>query len=182
VITQWSWSWRLSRIALSVLILVAAAAAAPAKADDWPESVTWYGSYPSDGPNGANIYKLTSIHAALARLVGEQIYRRVILAWETQPPLLVDGDTMLIEGCKPHFCDGDQDTILLQDRKMSVCIYHVLVPTGSVFFPGPSERLWYMEGVDLPVVERDPKDEEGCEFKSVKEAMTKLQNARAMAE
>jgi len=167
---------------LGAVILIGAAAALPAGADDWPESVEWYGSYPSDGPNGANIYKLTSIHAALARLVGEQIYRRVILAWETQPPLLVDGDIMLIEGCKPHACDADQDTVLLQGREISVCIYHVLVPTGSVFFPGPSERLWYIEGVDLPVVERDPKDQEGCQFKSVEEAMAKLHNARAMAE
>lgn len=171
------------RLVLCVVTLMVAAAVLPVRADDWPEPIEWYGSYPSDGPNGANIYKLASIHAALARLVGEQIYRRVILAWETQPPILTDGVTMLIEGCKPHACDTDQFTILLEGRRISVCIFHVSIPNSdSVPAPWPSERLWYLEGVDLPVVERDPKDRDGCHFRSIDEGMAKLHDARAIAE
>ncbi len=187
IVISWQFLLRLARfnrVVLSALFFMTAAAALPARADDWPDPARWDGSYPFDGPNGADIYKLASIHAALSRLVGEQLYRQVILQWVVYSPIQVDDGVMLIEGCKPHACDTDQATILLRGRQISVCIYHVSVPTSSVFVPGPwpSERLWYLEGVDLPVIERDPYDDEGCSFPTVGEAREKLYNAQTMAQ
>jgi hypothetical protein len=121
VIAPWSRFWRLNRLALSALILVTAAAAVPARADDWPKPSEWDRKYPFDGPNHADFYRLASIRAALLNLAGGQFYRHVILEWTVYTPIIATSDTIFVTGCKPHACDTDEVTTVIQGRKVSVC-------------------------------------------------------------
>jgi hypothetical protein len=143
----------------------------------------WDRKYPPEGPNGADFYKLASIRTALVNLVGLQFYRHVILEWTTYSPIIATEDTMFVEGCKPHFCPDDQVTTIVQGRKITVCVYHVLEPRSSDVFSRPSERLWYLQGAALPAVERDPDDNDGCMlFWSMDDLNEKLQHARTLVE
>jgi hypothetical protein len=169
----------LSRFVSGVVILVALAAALPARADDWPDPAKWDGKSPLKGPNSAEFYKLTSIRAALVRMAGDQFYRHVILEWTEYSKIIAGGDGMIVWGCKPHACDAHQVATIVQGRKISVCTSHISAPNAIDSKPRASDRLWFMEDAWMPVVERDPPDGEGCEFRSVKEAATRLQNARA---
>jgi len=158
------------------------AAAPPARADDWPDPAKWDRKYPFDGPNHADFYRLASIRAALLNLVGEQFYRHVILEWTGYTPIIATSDTIFVTGCKPHACDTDEVTTVIQGRRISVCVYHVFPSSGLSTVISPSERLWFIEGVGLPAVERDPDDNDQCTFESMDDLRVKLRNARAQAE
>jgi hypothetical protein len=160
---------------------VLAAAALPARADDWPDPAKWAGKYPHKGPTRRSFDELPSIRAALVQLVGEQFYRHVIMEWTEYFPIQVDGNTMLVEQCKPHGdCGDDHVTMVIQGRHMTVCAYHRFPPSvaGSDWL---DERIWFFEGIGLPVVELNPRDAGGCLFDTVDEARAKLQHARPLA-
>lgn len=171
------------RLALSVLILMAAAAALPAKADDWPDPAKWSGKSPVNGLDGATFYQLTSVRAALLSLVGEQFYWRVLLAWNQYSPVIAAGDAIFVEGCKPQACDSNQVTTVIQGRSVTVCLYHASPPItpGSPPWP-PEERLWFIEGVGMPGVERDPADDNQCRLESVEDFVAMAKNGKALAE
>ena len=173
------WIWRLG---LSIFILVATAGVPPAKADDWPKPAEWDRKYPSDGPNHAEFYKLASVRAALVKLVGEQLYRQVILGWSVYTPIIATEDTIFVTGCKPHLCSINEVATVIQGRSISVCIYHQFQPSDSeVPITAQAERLWFIQGAELPAVERDPDDVDQCTFESMDDLKSKLQRARALA-
>ncbi len=171
-------------LVLAVVIIAVTATVVSARADDWPKSSEWDRKYPTEGPNGASIYKLTSVRAALVNLVGEQFYRHVILAWNEYLPIIATSDTIFVEGCQPGACQIGAVTTVFQGRKISVCLYREFLPKNSDGVAWPSERIWFIDGVGLPVVERDPDnvDNDQCSFESMDDLNTKLQHARALAE
>jgi len=173
---------RFNRVVLSALFFMTAAAALPARADDWPDPAKWVGKSPLKGPNGTQFYMLTSVRAPLIRLAGDQFYRRVILGWSEYSPIMAAGDSMVVWGCKPHACDTNQVAAVIQGRNISVCTFHISVVVASDSESRVANRLWLIQGLWLPVVERDPLDGVGCQFKSIEDAKTKLQKARAMAD
>ena len=179
------------RLILCIVVLTAAAASLQAKADDWPMPAEWDQKYPFDGPNHADFYKLASVRAALVKLVGEQFYRRVILAWTEALPIKATGDSMIVWGCKPHGCQNEQVATLIQGRKTTVCVYYDSIPAPSEPVPEAAKsssppayamRLWYFAGAGSPLIERNPADAEECQFESIEDAGRKLEYARSLAQ
>ncbi len=171
----------LQRFVLSAAFLVAVASARPAKADDWPDPAKWDGKYPYSGPR-ADFYRLTSIRAALLKLVGEQFYENIILESYLYNNIIATGDTIFVTGCMPHNCGAEQVTTVIQGRKISVCLYYAFRTQNLDSALWPAERLWFIEGVGLPAVEHDPDDVDQCTFESMDDLHTKLERARALAE
>ena len=173
---------RLRRLVLIAGMLAAIATAESAKADDWPKPAQWANRYAFEGPDHADFYKLASIRAALQKLIGDQFYREVILAWRTSFPILVDGDSMVVEACMSHYCDSHQVTTIIQGRRVDVCTYRTYWQETDATNTTTGERVWFLEGAGVPVVERlDPGDATGCLFDDMADAMRKVKHARELS-